>query len=369
MNDVATSPIGTASVLNALPNAILLLDTDDRIVMANAAAEHLFQASAMHLRRESLDKLLPADSPLVLLARQVRKQGLSVAEYDITLQSARIGPHLVDVHAVSIPEADGHVALSLIERTTAKRIDRQLTQWRTTRSIAGMAAVLAHEVRNPLSGIRGAAQLLEQSASGADTELTQLICAETDRIGTLVNRMDVFADDRPLSREPVNIHDVLEHVRRLATTGFARRIRITERYDPSLPAVHGSRDQLVQVFLNLIKNAAEALPEEDGQILLSTAYRHGWSVTAPGSNDRLQLPIMVGIEDNGPGIPDDLKAHLFEPFVTTKARGSGLGLALVAKIVQDHGGVVEVNSVPGQTILRVLLPVDPNPREQGANGA
>jgi two-component system nitrogen regulation sensor histidine kinase GlnL len=222
-----------------------------------------------------------------------------------------------------------------------------------------MAAVLAHEVKNPLSGIRGAAQLLEQNASEADRELTQLICEEADRIRAMVDRMDVFGD-RPIDRRPVNIHQVLERVRRLAETGFARPHRIIELYDPSLPPVWGSRDQLVQMLLNLVKNAAEAAPAGGGEIVLSTAYRHGLRLSTGKAGERVHLPLLVTVRDNGPGIPEDIRPHLFDAFVTGgKPGGQGLGLALVAKVVGDHGGLVEVESRPGRTEFRLHLPMAP----------
>jgi len=218
--------------------------------------------------------------------------------------------------------------------------------------------MLAHEIKNPLSGIRGAAQLLEQSAADDDRALTRLICEEADRIVKLVDRMEVFSDDRPIARTPVNIHVVLEHVKTLALTGFGRSIRFVEEYDPSLPAVHANKDQLIQVVLNLVKNAAEAmLDASDAEITLATGFRPGVKLSVPGSAARVSLPLEVCVRDNGPGVPTDLVPHLFDPFVTTKPTGSGLGLALVAKIVGDHGGVVECESQPRRTTFRVLLPM------------
>lgn len=349
----------TAAVLHALPVAVLALDRRFDIRLVNAAAEQLLGVGAGFLTRQNLCDMVPEDTALVALIRQVFDQGHSVAEFGLTLAGPRIEPRQVDVRVAPLAEDRDYVVVSLQEGSLARHMDRQLTQGRAARSVAGLAALLCHEIKNPLSGIRGAAQLLEQTAPDPDRELTQLICAETDRIRNLVERMDVFSDDRPLQRAQVNIHDVLGHVRRLAANGVARHVTFREQYDPSLPPVFGNRDQLIQVFLNLVKNAAEAVPGHGGEIVLSTRYRHGVLISVSGSRDRLQLPIMVTVQDNGPGIPDELRPLLFEPFVTTKANGTGLGLSLVAKIIEDHGGVVEAQSQPRRTAFTVLLPVHP----------
>jgi two-component system nitrogen regulation sensor histidine kinase GlnL len=262
------------------------------------------------------------------------------------------------MHVAPLPEQLDYVVVMLQERTIADKMDRQLTHRGAARSVIALAAMLAHEIKNPLSGIRGAAQLLEQSVVDDDRTLTRLICDEADRIVKLVDRMEVFGDERPVEREPINIHVVLEHVKRLAQSGFARNVKFIEDYDPSLPPVLANRDQLVQVFLNLIKNAAEAIGENaaGGEIALTTAFRPGVRLSLPGAKARVSLPLEFCVRDNGPGVPDELMPHLFDPFVTTKPSGSGLGLALVSKIVGDHGGIIECESQPRRTVFRILMP-------------
>jgi two-component system nitrogen regulation sensor histidine kinase GlnL len=331
-----TPPSGADAILNALPNPVLLIGPDGKIIDANIAAESFFEISTQFLQRQSLKELVPFGSPLLALIDQVRSNHSPVNEYKVDLGTPRMGgDRQVDLHVAPLTEKPGHIG------------------------VIALAAMLAHEIKNPLSGIRGAAQLLEQQASSEDRMLTRLICDEADRIVTLVDRMEVFGDDRPVARGSVNIHSVLDHVKRLAQSGFARNIRFVEDYDPSLPPVHANQDQLIQVFLNLVKNAAEAVVDlgSDAEIQLTTAFRPGVRLSVPGKKTRVSLPLEFCVKDNGSGVPEDLLPNLFDPFVTTKQTGSGLGLALVAKIVGDHGGIIECESQPRKTVFRVLMPM------------
>jgi two-component system, NtrC family, nitrogen regulation sensor histidine kinase GlnL len=371
-----TLPSGTSdAILDALPHPVIMVSADGRIANANAAAEVFFEASLPLLRRQRLRDLVPFGSPLLSLIEQVRARGAAVNEYKVDLGTPRNpGERLVDLHVAPLPERPDHVVVMLQERTIADKMDRQLTHRGAARSVIALAAMLAHEIKNPLSGIRGAAQLLEQSVDDDDRNLTRLICDEADRIVKLVDRMEVFTDERPVEREPINIHLVLEHVKRLAQSGFARNVKFIEDYDPSLPPVLANRDQLIQVFLNLVKNASEAIGDSptDGEIHLSTAFRPGVRLSLPGSKTRVSLPLEFCVKDNGPGVPEDLLPHLFDPFVTTKPTGSGLGLALVAKIIGDHGGIIECESQPRRTIFRVLMPMflgdDAEPGDAASRG-
>jgi two-component system nitrogen regulation sensor histidine kinase GlnL len=359
-------PPDPAAMLSALPIACVLIDAQNRFVTANPAAEAFLTVSVSQLRHLALADLVGPDCALFGLVAQARRDETVIIEHDVLLESARLRRSGVTVQAVPVTESRGSeeglsIMLTFQDESAARALDRHLSFRNAARSVASMAEILAHEVKNPLSGIRGAAQLLENTVGDSDRELAILIREEADRIRALVDRMGMFGE-APVSRDAVNIHRVLEHVRRLAQTGFAAHLRINEAYDPSLPPVWGNRDQLVQVLLNLVKNAAEAITDSmtaQGEITLMTAYQHGMRMAIPGQSRRVHLPLAITVRDTGPGIPPSMRDTLFDPFVTSKPSGTGLGLALVAKIIGEHGGLMEVDSHPGRTDFRLFLPVFP----------
>jgi two-component system nitrogen regulation sensor histidine kinase GlnL len=338
------------------PEPALVVDREGALVAVNEAAEALFGQGLSLLARGRFRAALPPGSVLVSMMDRALFEGALVREHGVEVNLFGQPPFEAD--GAAAPLGDGSVLLTLHVKGVLG-VERA-SDAAGLRSVVGLGRMLAHEIKNPLAGIRGAAQLLKTGASAADQPLAQLIVDETDRIRRLVDRMEAFSDEVPGPREAVNIHQVLDRVRALVVNGVADGLDLREHYDPSLPDVWGDEDHLIQVFLNLVKNAAEAAHARgDGQGTLSihTAWRPGVRVRGSDGKAAAGAPIEIRIQDNGPGVPDSLRDHLFQPFVTTKANGTGLGLALVTKLVTSHGGLIDFESEPGRTVFRVLLPM------------
>ncbi len=347
-----------AAAFDLSPWPALVIAPAGGLTATNEAAEALFGQGLALLARGRLEDALPTGSALGTLLRRARETDAAVREHAVEV--ALFGQPAFSADAAVVPLGDGSLMLTLSPRTP---LDRSGDAGDPP-ALAGLGRMLAHEIKNPLQGIRGAAQLLKTAASLEDAALAQLIVDETDRIRRLVDHMELFADPAAVTAgEPVNIHAVLDRVRAIAVNGVAASLEVREAFDPSLPPTSGDEDQLIQVFLNLIKNAAEAALARDdgrGEIGVATAFRHGVRARTADGGWR-PVPLEVRVSDNGPGVPDRLREHLFEPFVTTKPHGAGLGLPLVARLVAAHGGLIDFESEPGRTVFRVRLPVAREP--------
>jgi two-component system nitrogen regulation sensor histidine kinase GlnL len=344
-------------ILEALPAGVIVIDADGCCAYMNAAAEALMGSSRGQCLGRVFGELLPHDSPLLAIVAEAKSRQATVTDADIRIEGHRFHLSHAAIEVSPLGEKDAGVVVTIRDRQPERRMAQQSAADDAAQSVRSVAMMLAHEIKNPLSGIRGAAQLLETKLRPGDVGLAELIRDETDRIVSLVNGMEVFADDRPATLVSLNIHEVLEHARKVSAHGFAKHVAFRESYDPSLPLLRGNRDQLVQIFLNLIKNAAEAAPSPGAEIVLATGCQPGMRIGERSGGNRGRR-VFIAVSDNGAGVPERLSATLFDPFVSGRAAGKGLGLALVARLVRLHDGLIDYESAPGRTTFTVYLPID-----------
>ncbi|WP_282157685.1 two-component system sensor histidine kinase NtrB [Shimia thalassica] len=346
--------IDTPALWNSLPVPALLVDPEDRIEDINPAAESFLNASAKSMRGVPVWDKIAVDSPLEDAFLRARKHGTPLFVNDADIGTGDGPPIQGNLKISPVADKDGYMLFLITSRALAGRMTQSRGVKSSAKSAIGMAEMLAHEIKNPLAGITGAAQLLSMNLAPEDLELTDLIVEESRRIVKLLEQVEQFGNLSPAQKNPVNLHDVLDRARRSAMVGFGAHMVFHEDYDPSLPFAQGDADQLLQVVLNLLKNASEAA-DKKGTIRLRTYYDHSFRMRRSDGSGQA-LPLQVEVMDDGPGLPLDIKGDVFDPFVSGRENGTGLGLALVSKIISDHGGLINVDSVPGRTVFRISLP-------------
>ncbi len=339
----------------SLPVPAFLIAPDDSICDVNPAAEGFLNASAKAVKGMPVWDMIAVDDPLEAAFERARDNGTPLFVNDVDVGSGQRAPLQCGLQIAPLVGAQGHMILMISPRELAGRMTQNQSVKSAAKSAIGMAEMLAHEIKNPLAGITGAAQLLSMNLSAEDLELTDLIVAESRRIVKLLEQVEQFGNLMPPVAQPVNLHDVLDRARRSALLGFGAQMRIIEDYDPSLPLALGDKDQLLQVVLNLLRNAAEAAGDGGGTIRLHSYFEHSFRLRRADGTGQ-SLPLQIEVIDDGPGLPEHIKGDVFDPFVSGRDNGTGLGLALVSKIISEHGGWITVSSVPGHTVFRISLP-------------
>ncbi|WP_319823778.1 two-component system sensor histidine kinase NtrB [Thalassovita sp.] len=346
------------SVWSSLPVPGVLVDPHDNIEDINPAAEGFLNSSAKSIKGQPVWDRIMIDAPLEEAFLRARTSNTPLFVNDVDVGTGERAPLHCNLQIAPMQGMPGYMLFLISPRELAGRMTQSHSVKSAAKSAIGMAEMLAHEIKNPLAGITGAAQLLSMNLSPEDQELTDLIVAESRRIVKLLEQVEQFGNLTAPERKPVNVHDVLDRARRSALLGFGAHMKIIEDYDPSLPMAYGDPDQLLQVILNLVKNASEAADRAGGTIRLHTFYEHSFRLRRSDGTGQA-LPLQIEVIDDGPGLPEDIKGDIFDPFVSGRENGTGLGLALVSKIISDHDGWIAVNSVPGRTVFKISLPMAP----------
>ncbi|WP_299924647.1 ATP-binding protein [uncultured Pelagimonas sp.] len=347
--------VQTDPIWSSLPVPALLIDPDENIGGVNPAAEGFMNSSAKSLIGQPIWDRIHVDAPLEESLIRARDHGTALFVNDVDVGTGNRAPLVCNLQIAPLQGQQNWMIMLISPRELAGRMTQNHSVKSAAKSAIGMAEMLAHEIKNPLAGITGAAQLLSMSLPPEDLEFTDLIVEETRRIVKLLEQVEQFGNLSAPERREVNIHDVLDRARRSALLGFGGHMTIVEDYDPSLPMALGDPDQLLQVVLNLLKNASEAADSKGGNIRLHTYYDHSFRTRRADGATQV-LPLQIEVIDDGKGLPPEIAGDVFDPFVSGKENGTGLGLALVSKIISDHDGWISVDSVPGRTVFRISLP-------------
>ncbi len=353
---------------NSLPIPGLLIDENDKIADMNPAAEGFLNHSTRSMIGYPVFDVLAVDAPIEEAFGRARKDNSVLIVNDVDVGTGDRAPLQCTLQIAPLIGSPGKFLFLLSTREFAGRITQGQTVKSAAKSAIGMAQMLAHEIKNPLAGIAGAAQLLSMSLPKQDLELTDLIVGETRRIAGLLDQVEQFGNQRPPKLAAVNLHDILDRARRSAILGYGANMTFVEDFDPSLPEAWVDADQLLQVILNLLKNASQAAGNGGGTIKMRTYYEYSLRLRRKDGGGKA-LPLQIEIQDDGPGLPPEIADDVFDPFVSGRENGTGLGLALVSKIISEHDGWISVDSVPGKTTFRISLPQVPRAVRQEMKAA
>tara|TARA_Y100000590_G_scaffold462747_1_gene627674 strand:+ start:3411 stop:4463 length:1053 start_codon:yes stop_codon:yes gene_type:complete len=338
--------ISSEYILNSLQSPILVINSiNKKIIYCNNSTEIFLETSKKNIINQKINNIFKHDSYFISLIDKSISTNRSVNELNILINTNK-NEYNVSVSISKIDSEENLFSIILNDLSKNFELSKQFDFIKSAQSVSSLVSMLSHEIKNPLSGIRGASQIIEKrfDFDNKDLNLIKLINNETERIKKLLDSLENFTDDRPIKKKNVNLNQILRYSKNSVKVMFSRKnIAFIENYDPSLPEIYGNKDQLIQLFINLIKNSAEAINNSEGIIKISTKFEHG------------NLPIQIFIEDNGNGIPNELKDNIFDAFVTNKINSKGLGLSICAKIIQSHSGSIEFDNINNKTIFKVMF--------------
>ena len=343
-------------IWSTIPNPLILIDEKDFIFAINPAAESLFNVSNRNIKGAHFSSRLGSNNLLTESLLAVRDSQTNAYISNINIEIMGRSNIECNLQLSILTNTTDFILVGLDVREIDDLTGKVFDSLEASHPTIGLVEMLSHEIKNPLAGIIGAAQLLSMNLSKKDNKLIDLIVDESRRIEETLSHVGQFGKFKPISKKSENIHLILDRARKIATYGFASNIVIKEKYDPSLPNIFGDFDLLLQTFLNIFKNSVEAA--ENGSVIIEvrTFYENLMNVKN-NRGESIPAPLNIEIRDNGRGFSKSILAKAFQPFVTSKTNGSGLGLVLVSRIIREHNGWISIKSSPGDTVIRISLPI------------
>ena len=347
-------------ILNGLRTPVFLVDNDNTINYINEIGEEFFGYSSSAIIGKSIYDLILKDSPLLTLLNRVRKSKSGLTEDSLNLSNINFPDRKVRVHIVPLSFDSNQIIVQISQLSLSDIFQSQRINSKISKSFSSMVDMLMHELKNPLAGIKGASQLIESDLKKNNNnlfELAELIRVESNRIESLLNRMEHITNNNvKLDCDFLNIHEILNHCILVSKNSFGNNLQYINDYDPSLPNFFANKDLLIQILINILKNASEAIPIE-GKVKIKTSFNSNKISSLSQDETPIILPLQIEIIDYGIGIPNNLISSIFDPFVSSKKEGKGLGLSIVASGLDEMGAIINVNSNPGYTNFCINFPL------------